>query len=137
LNLQHSYKYRPLDEYLIDRDRWQRDKDVLIERAELQAFFDPHKVLAELDEALYRQYVFTSTSIQKAKNPHIKFNKKEGFTLSTPKQDESDAEPLQQFFPERHYVPLLEILSTVNRYSHWMDELQHWQQRYHRGRPSE
>jgi hypothetical protein len=137
LNLQHSYKYRPLDEYLIDRDRWQRDKDVLIERAELQAFFDPHKVLAELDEALYRQYVFTNTNIQEGKNPHIKFNKKEGFTLSTPKQDESDAEPLQQFFPERHYVPLLEILSTVNRYSHWMDELQHWQQRYHRGRPSE
>jgi hypothetical protein len=35
------------------------------------------------------------------------------------------------------YLPLLEILATVNRYSHWMDELQHWQQRHHGGRPSE
>jgi hypothetical protein len=26
LNLEHSYKYRPLDAYLIDRERWQRDK---------------------------------------------------------------------------------------------------------------
>ena len=26
VNLDHSYKYRPLDAYLIDRDRWQRDK---------------------------------------------------------------------------------------------------------------
>jgi TnpA family transposase len=34
-------------------------------------------------------------------------------------------------------VPLLEILSTVNRYTHYVDELQHWQQRYHRRRPSE
>ena len=56
------------------RGRWQRDKDVLIERAELQAFFDPHKVLAELDEALYRQYVFTNTNIQEGKNPHIKLD---------------------------------------------------------------
>jgi hypothetical protein len=31
----------------------------------------------------------------------------------------------------------LEILSTVNRYTHYVDELQHWQQRYHRRRPSE
>lgn len=137
LNLEHSYKYRPLGDYLIDRDRWQRDKDVLIERAELQAFVDPHKILDELDEALYRQYVITNANIHEGKNPHIKFNKKGGFTLSTPKQDESDTEPLQQFFPERHYVPLLEILSTVNRYSHYVDELQHWQQRYHHGRPLE
>ena len=71
------------------------------------------------------------------KNPHIKFGKNEGFTLATPKQEESDAEPLQHFFPERSYVPLLEILSTVNRYTHYVDELQHWQQRYHHRRPSE
>ena len=30
LNLEHSYKYRPLDDYLIDRARWQRDKQQLM-----------------------------------------------------------------------------------------------------------
>jgi TnpA family transposase len=136
LNLKHSYKYRPLDEYLIDRDRWHRDKAALIERAQLQTFVDPHRVLAELDEALSCQYGITNANIHEGKNPYIKF-KNTGFTLSTPTQEESDAEPLQQFFPERHYLPLLEILATVNRYSHWMDELQHWRQRHHCGRPSE
>lgn len=129
LNLKHSYKYRPLDEYLIDRDRWHRDKAALIERAQLQTFVDPHRVLAELDEALSCQYGITNANIHEGKNPYIKF-KNTGFTLSTPTQEESDAEPLQQFFPERHYLPLLEILATVNRYSHWMDELQHWRQRH-------
>jgi hypothetical protein len=38
LNLEHSYKYRPLDDYLIDRDRWQRDQQKLIERAGLEEF---------------------------------------------------------------------------------------------------
>ena len=40
LNLKHSYKYRPLDDYLIDRDHWHRDKAALIERAQLQSFVD-------------------------------------------------------------------------------------------------
>jgi hypothetical protein len=91
-------------------------------------------VLAELDEALSCQYGITNANIHEGKNPYIKF-KNTGFSLSTPTQEESEAEPLQQFFPERDYLPLLEILATVNRDSHWMDELQHWQ-RHHHGRPA-
>ena len=136
LNLEHSYKYRPLDAYLIDRDRWQRDKGLLIERAGLEAFVDPHRVLAELDDASYQQYLTTNAHILDGQNPHIKF-KKAGFTLSTPTQDESDAGSMQQFFPERDFVPMLEILATVNRHTGWMDEFQHWQQRHHHGRPAD
>jgi hypothetical protein len=61
---------------------------------------------------------------------------KGAFSLTTPTQEESEAEPLQNFLPERHYVPLLEVLATVNRYSSFLDEFQHWQQRHRRGRPS-
>jgi hypothetical protein len=137
LNLEHSYKYRPLDDYLIDRARWQRDKQQLIERAGLEAFVDPRKTLKKLDEALYQQYLTTNHNIADGKNPHIKFKKNGGFTLSTPRQEESDAEPLQQYFPERRFVPLVEVLATVNRFTHYVDELQHPQQRYHHGKPSE
>jgi TnpA family transposase len=137
LNLEHSYKYRPLDDYLIDRTRWQRDKQHLIERAGLEAFVDPRKVLKELDEALYQQCLTINQNIAEGKNSHIKFKKNGGFTLSTPKQEESDAESLQQYFPERRVVPLVEVLATVNRFTHFADELQHPQQRYHHGKPSE
>ena len=137
LNLEHSYKYRPLDDYLIDRDRWQRDQQQLIERAELEEFVDPRKTLKELDDALYEQYLTTNQNIDKGKNPHIKFKKNGSFVLSTPKREESDAEPLQQYFPNRRFVPLVEVLATVNRFTHFVDELQHPQQRYHHGKPSE
>jgi TnpA family transposase len=137
LNLEHSYKYRPLDDYLIDRDRWQRAKQQLIERAGLEGFVDPRKTLKELDEALYQQYLLTDRNIAEGKNPHIKFKKNGSFTLSTPKQEESDAEPLEQYFPDHRIVPLVEVLATVNRFTHYVDELQHPQQRYHHGKPSE
>jgi hypothetical protein len=94
-------------------------------------------VLRELDEALHQQYLTTNQHITEKKNPHIKFKKNGGFTLSTPKQEESDAEPLQQFFLGRRFVPLVEVLATVNRFTHYVDELQHPQQRYHHGKPSE
>jgi TnpA family transposase len=116
---------------------WQRDKQQLIERAGLEAFVDPHKVLKELDDALYHQYLIINENIAQGKNPNLKFGKDGGFTLVTPKQEESDAEPLQHFFPERSYVPLSEILATVNLHVRYTEELEHWQQRYQHSQPSE
>ena len=135
LNLEHSYKYRPLDEYLIERERWQRDKAVLLERAGLQAWVDPHTVLRDLDERLYQQYLTTNGHIVDGTNMLISIGAKGGFTLKTPKQEESDAEPLHPYFPARHYVSLLEVLATVHRFSGFLDEFQHWRQRYHRPKP--
>jgi TnpA family transposase len=137
LNLAHSYQYRPLDEYLIERARWRRERALLLERAGLQAVVDPRPLFAELDERLYAQYLTTNRHILDGHNRYIKFGPKGAFSLTTPKEEEADAEPLQSFFPERHVVPLLEVLATVNRYSGFLDEFQHWQQRYHRRRPPE
>jgi hypothetical protein len=36
---------------------------------------------------------------------------------STPTQEESEAGSMQQFFPERDFVPMLEILATVNHHT--------------------
>ena len=137
LNLEHSYKYRPLDDYLIDRECWQRDKSQLLARASLQDFTDPNRILSELDDTLYQQYLTTNTHILAGDNPLISFDQNHAFRLKTPKQDETETEPLQAFFPDWHYVSLLQVLATVNRYSVFLDEFQHWQQRYHHGRPAQ
>ena len=136
LNLHHSYKYRPLDEYLIEPRRWQRDREVLLERAGLQDFTAPKRILAELDEALFQQYENTNRHIVEGNNDLVKFDVKGRFRLKTPKKELQDAEPLRNFFPERQYVSLLEVLATVDRHSGFLDEFQHWQQRHHRQRPA-
>ncbi len=137
LNLAHSYKYRPLDDYLIDQERWQHEKWQLLERAGLQDIADPKKVLDKLDEVLFQQYQTTNKHILDGSNTLISFDKNSAFRLKTPKQDEVEAEPLQAFFPSQRYVSLLEVLATVNRSSNFLDEFQHWQQRYHHGRPAQ
>jgi len=40
LNMQHSYKYRPMDTYLISPERWKQGKPHLLERVTLNILFD-------------------------------------------------------------------------------------------------
>ena len=68
LNLEHSYKYRTLDNYMIDRDRWQRDKQTLLARAGLASFVEAKQVLDELDRDLYAQYLRTNRNLVEGNN---------------------------------------------------------------------
>ena len=96
----------------------------------MQEFENSDQVLNELNEHLIRQYLLTNKHILDEENPLIRFDKNNTITITTPKRDLSTAEPLQNLLPERQYIPLLEILSTVERHSNYLSEFQHWQQRY-------
>ena len=126
LNLARSYKYRPMDSYLIDVDRWSREKVQLLERADLAELTDPATVLAKLDEALHAQY--ESTNARAADNPHLKVRANGVFHVATPAIDASESDPLGDLFPERHDVPLAQVLETVNGHCGMLSALKHWQQ---------
>jgi TnpA family transposase len=128
LNLEQSHRRRPLESYLIDRTRWEAEREQLLERAGMTRFADPAPVLAELDVALQSRFEDTNRAIAEGLNPHFKMLKGKAFRVSTPKQDEEESEPLRHFFPERHYVPLTEILATVNLHAGFGSELRHLRQ---------
>lgn len=126
LNLSLSYKYRPLDDYLIAPYDWQRDKGELLKRAGLTEFDDPDIVLPALDTALYKHY--QETNAQAKHNPHLKIMKNGQFTVTTPARETSHNELFGTFYPEQHIVPLPEVLFTINRHCGFLKSFQHWQQ---------
>jgi TnpA family transposase len=126
LNLVRSYKYRPMDAYLIDPERWKQEKAHLLERAGLAEFADPEPVLAKLDAALYTQYQVTNG--RTADNPHLKFRADGTFHVATPALDAGEAEPLAELFPQRHDVPLAQALETVNNHCGMLHAFEHWRQ---------
>jgi TnpA family transposase len=128
LNLEQSHKRRPLESYLIDRTRWRAEREQLLDRAGMTGFADPVPVLAELDIALQARFEGTNRAIAAGSNPHFKMLTGKAFRVSTPKRDEEESEPLRHFFPERHYVPLTEILATVNLHTGFATELRHLRQ---------
>ncbi|OSM08479.1 Tn3 family transposase [Magnetofaba australis] len=126
LNLACSYKYRPMDAYLIDRKRWKREKTSLLERAGLTELADPEPILLKLDAALYTQYRATNSRV--ADNPYLKIRANGTFHIATPALDASSADPLGELFPQRHDVPLAQVLETINNHCGMLNAFEHWQQ---------
>ncbi len=126
LNLSESYKYRPLDTYLIDPKRWQQDKPRLLERAGLTEFIDPEPVLRKLETALFQQYQDTNAAIPH--NPYLSFRTDGRFHIHTPALDHTETDPLQELFPQRQDIPLAQVLDTVDRHCGMLKAFEHWQQ---------
>ena len=126
LNLAHSYKYRPLDEYMISVERWKEEKNQLLERAGLLNLLDSKAVLKQLDQSLYKQY--QSTNARAIENEHLSFKADGSFFVKTPPLDPQETDPLQAWFPKRHYISLAEILETVHHHSDMLSAFEHWQQ---------
>jgi len=126
LNLAHSYKYRPLDEYMISVERWKEEKNQLLERAGLLNLLDSKSVLKQLDQSLYKQY--QSTNARAIENEHLSFKADGSFFIKTPPLDRQETDPLQAWFPKRHYISLAEILETVHHHSDMLSAFEHWQQ---------
>ncbi|OJI94822.1 TnpA family transposase [Planktotalea frisia] len=126
LNVEQSYKYRPMDAYLIDKERWQQEKGHLLERSGLTEFTDPAPVLATLNSALSAQY--QATNDRAADNSHLNLRKDGTFHIGTPASDPSEADPLGDLFPQRQDVPLAQVLETVNNHCSMLHSFEHWQQ---------
>jgi TnpA family transposase len=135
LNLEQSYKRRPLESYLIEQSRWLTERGQLLDRAGMTGFKDPIPVLEELDTTLQSRFEDTNRAITKDANPHFRMLTGKAFRVATPKQDNEESEPLRHFFPDRHYVPLTEILATVNLHTEFATELRHLRQTNVRAAP--
>lgn len=126
LNVDQSYKYRPMDDYLINKERWHREKARLLERAGLTELAAPEPVLERLNTALTAQY--KTTNDRASGNPHLKLRKEGTFHIATPALDARDADPLGDLFPQRHDVALAQVLETVNKHCNMLLSFEHWQQ---------
>lgn len=61
-------------------------------------------------------------------NPHLKFRADGSFHVKTPAAKSSENDPLQELFPERHDVPLAQVLETTHNHCGMLGALEHWQQ---------
>jgi TnpA family transposase len=137
LNLEHSYKYRTLEDYLIARLAWDEGKTTLIERASLQGVENCPKVLNDLQGRLEQYYQLTNQRILDGNNEHVSIKSDGAYTVQTPPVAEKLASGLHDYFPETKFVSLLEILSTTNQVTDFLGEFQRSNLKYNRARPSE
>lgn len=136
LNLEHSEKYRALDEYMLPKEDWNANRSEYLHRAQLEEFADCKAILRELDQALDARYQETNENLKLGKNPYLSVRANGTFHVSTPKQEEVECLSMGTFFPERKYISMLEMLSTVDHATNFLDEFEHWQTKYQRAKPA-
>ena len=137
LNLQQSYKYRSLDDYMIGKPDWMAHRDAYLQRAGLTSVANWQSTLNALAMQLDQQYHQTNQHILDGENPHVHFRKNGSFYVNTPRVEPEDSEPLLGIFPKRRYISLLEVLATVNRFTQFLGAFEPWRIQYGRDKPPE
>lgn len=132
VNLPKSQKYQPVDGYMIGLTEWQRDREALLAQAGMTRFSNAQDVLDGLKAALEKQFSATDANIKDGSNKHFKRLSSGKFTVATPKKEDADASAVALYLPRRHYVPVTEILSTVNAVTGFADNLDHLRPQYAR-----
>jgi len=115
-----------MDAYLIEKERWKQEKDHLLKRAGLTEFADPEPALGKLNSALSVQY--KAVNEKAADNSYLKLHKDGTFDIATPALNASEADLLGDLFPQRHDVPLAQVLETINNHCGMLRSFEHWQQ---------
>jgi hypothetical protein len=136
LNLIHSEKYRPLDDYLISKTEWEKHRTEYLERAKLTEFVDCKATLNSFKSTLDKKYQQTNQNFKLGKNPYLTVHKDGKVHVKTPKQEDVECLPLKTFFPARKYISMIEMLATVNQATKFLDEFEHWQPKYRRAKPA-
>jgi TnpA family transposase len=137
VHVKHSYKYRSLDAYLIPKATWEAHRDDYLRRADLLTVADCPQTLETLATGLDAQYQQTNQHLLQGANPHFHRHKDRSFHLSTPATQADDSAPLHALLPTQPYISLVEVLSTVNRLTGFLDAFEPWYVKYARPRPPE
>src|SRR3546814_6709621 len=110
---------------MISIDQCRRERDDLLAHAGMGAFSDPDQVIKALEAALADQFAKTNSNIAAGANTHVKRMPSGHLTLKTPKQEDVEAGTLSRYFPQRHFVPLTEILATLDGAAGFSESLTH------------
>ena len=136
LNLQHSYRYRAIQDYLIPAARWASERERLLSLAGLEQFADGAAVLAELKTTLDACYQQVNQRVQSGGNEHLTVNEKGYVKVRTPATTFSENGYVGQALAENGIVPVLQILREVNQSHEFITCFKHLSPKHHKLKPS-
>jgi len=137
LNLKYSYRYKSINEYLINKEFWINNRQELLERAGLLEFSNFDITIEKLKKALENQYKETNKNILKNKNPHITFKKDGSYTLTTTKTEDEDSPSVSDLFTAQENIALTEILFDVNNITSFLEPFEHHNLKHTREKPKD
>jgi len=125
LNLKYSYRYRAIQDYLIDINTWRKNKQEILESAGLTKFAVVKSVLLELKDRLNDKYQTVNDRYQSDENPYLTVGKDGDFKIRTPKTEYSQEGFIGNTLAENGFVHILDILREINNVSAFVRHFKH------------
>lgn len=136
LNLEHSYRYRAIQDYLIPVEQWSRERHHLLAMAGLDEFRDCSAVLDQLKIKLDASYQHVNKRIQSGENAFLAFDKKGVAKVRTPETNFSEDGYVGQMLVNNGIVPVLQILREISQSCNFLSCFKHLSPKHHKLKPS-
>lgn len=137
LNLQYSYRYKSINDYLIQKEFWRNNKEELIKKAGLSNFQDSANVIKKLKQILDQEYNNTNKNILNKSNLYINFKNLFSYTLSTPNSEESETPSVSELFTGQENISLTSILNDISKITSFLDNFEHHNLKYAKQKPKD
>jgi TnpA family transposase len=125
LNLAHSYRFRAIQDYLIDKDYWDKNKESILSHNGLLEYADGKAYLSTLKTELDKKYESVNNRFSKGKNPYLLIKDGRVSRVTTPKTDFEEKSFISSTLSEGGYIPILQLLKEVNQASNFTDCFKH------------
>ena len=136
LNLSYSYRYKSIQEYLIEKLSWNSQRIGLLERAGFLKFIDFKVVMDKLKLQLDQKYQLVNQRFLDNKNLYLSFDNNGKAKIVTPKIDSDESEYISSLLSKSGFVPILQVLSDINRITQFTTSFKHFSIKHKKMKPS-
>lgn len=135
LNLKYSYRYLSIQEYLIDEETWKAQRTNLLQQAGLEAFKNYETIMNKLKDRLNEKYHIVNQRWVAGRNPYISMHEDRHIQITTPALDDKETEYVSALLSQGGYVPILRVLSEINKVTQFTKQLKHHSIKHIKYRP--
>lgn len=136
ISLVHSYRYLPVDSYLISLEYWNQNRERLLKELNLEHLININAILGVFEENLDKKYFETNKNILIKKNKYVKIHKDGHLSLYTPPVPKPDYDSVREIIGKERYVPILQIMSEVNTLTDFTRHFKHYKIKSFKDKPN-
>ncbi len=130
LNLRHSYRFRNFVDYVIDKDDWIKNRDLLLVKHEMGYLKDFDSFIKTVEDKVEVSYKKANTNILQGANTYFTAMD-DSYMLKTPKlekDEDGEKNPLTKYFPSKEYLSVIDVLNSIDNETDFLSSFQHYSQ---------
>ncbi|KZY30270.1 hypothetical protein A3729_10845 [Oleiphilus sp. HI0043] len=125
LNINCSYRFRSIQDYMIDKEYWEAHKYQILRECNLLEYIDGEAYLAGLKLGLHEKYKVVNEHLVKGINTALTFKNGRVSRVKTSKTDFEEKSFISDALSQDGYIPILQLLKEVNQVCQFTQDFQH------------